>query len=102
MIGVSHFLILSALLFCVGLFGMLSRRNVIGLLMSVEILFNAVGINFVAMNRYLYPEALWGQGMTMFLIALAAAESVVGLALVLAIYRQCKTVLVEKLNILSG
>jgi NAD(P)H-quinone oxidoreductase subunit 4L len=70
--------------------------------MSIELLFNAVGINFVAFNRYLYPSALWGQGFTLFVIALAAAEAVVGLALVLAIYRNSKTILVERMNILQG
>ena len=102
MIGPKHFLILGGVLFAIGLYGILSRRNIVGILMSIEILFNAVGINFVAFNRYLYPEMVWGQGFTLFIIALAAAESVVGLALVLAIYRGSKTVLVEDLNILQG
>ena len=101
-IGPKHFLVLSGLLFAIGLFGVLARRNIVGLLMSVELLFNAVGINFVAFNRYLYPNVLWGQGFTIFVIALAAAEAVVGLALVLAIYRGSKNVLVEKMNILQG
>lgn len=70
--------------------------------MSVELLFNAVGINFVAFNRYLHPEAVWGQGVALFVIALAAAEAVVGLALVLTVYRETKTVLVERLNLLKG
>ena len=70
--------------------------------MSIELLFNAVGINFVAINRYLHPNELWGQGFTLFIIALAAAEAVVGLALVLAIYRGSKTILLEKMNILQG
>ena len=102
MIGPKHFLILSALLFAIGLFGILSRRNIVGVLMSIELLFNAVGINFVAINRYLYPNELWGQGFTLFVIALAAAEAVVGLALVLAIFRGTKTILLEKMNILQG
>lgn len=102
MIGPKHFLILGACLFAIGIFGVLSRRNIVGILMSIELLFNAVGINFVAFNRYLHPEALWGQGFTLFVIALAAAEAVVGLALVLAIYRGTKTVLVERMNILQG
>lgn len=102
MIGPKHFLILSAILFAIGVFGILSRRNIVGVLMSIELLFNAVGINFVAFNRYLYPDALWGQGFTLFIIALAAAEAVVGLALVLTIYRNSKTILVERMNILQG
>ena len=102
MIGLKHFLILGAVLFAIGLYGVLARRNILGILMSVEILFNAVGINFVAFNRYLHPDQVWGQGFTLFIIALAAAEAVVGLALVLSIYRNSKTVLVERLNILKG
>jgi len=61
-----------------------------------------VGINFVALNRYLHPETVWGQGCTLFVIALAAAEAVVGLALVLTISRSYKTVLVDRMNILRG
>lgn len=102
MIGLPHILILSAALFAIGLYGVLSRRNVIGVLMSVEILFNAVGLNFVAFNRYLHPADLWGQGFTVFVIALAAAEAVVGLALVLVLYRSSRSVLLEKFNILKG
>jgi len=102
MIGPEHFLMVGGILFAIGLFGILSRRNIVGILMSIELLFNAVGINFVAFNRYLYPEAVWGQGMTLFVIALAAAESVVGLALVLSIYRNSKTIHIENLNLLKG
>ena len=102
MIGLQHFLILGALLFAIGIYGILARRNIVGVLMSIELLFNAVGINFVAFNRFLYPEKLWGQGFTLFIIALAAAEAVVGLALVLTISRTYKTILVEKMNLLKG
>ncbi|MFN0118717.1 MAG: NADH-quinone oxidoreductase subunit NuoK [Elusimicrobiota bacterium] len=100
--GPKPFLILSAILFSIGLYGILARRNVVGILMSVELLFNAAAINFIVFNRYLYPENLWGQGFVLFIIALAAAEAVVGLALVLTIYRQSRNILVEKMNILQG
>ena len=102
MIGPQHFLVVGAVLFAVGVYGVLARRNMVGVLMSIELLFNAVGINFVAFNRYVHPDQLWGQGFTLFIIALAAAEAVVGLALVLTIYRNSKTVLVERLNLLKG
>lgn len=102
MIGPKHFLVLGAVLFCIGVFGVLSRRNMVGIFMSIELMFNAVGINFVAFNRYLHPDGVWGQGFTLFIIALAAAEAVVGLALLLTIYRNAKTVLVERMNILRG
>ena len=102
MIGPKPVLVLSAVLFAIGVVGVLSRRNIVGILMSIELMLNAVGINFVVFNRYLHPEGLWGQGFALFVIALAAAEAVVGLALVLTIYRGSKTVLVERLNILRG
>ena len=102
MIGPKHFLLLSAALFAIGVIGVLSRRNVVGILMSLELMFNAVGINFVAFNRYVHSGAVWGQGVTLFIIAVAAAEAVVGLALVLTIYRGAHTVLVERMNILRG
>lgn len=102
MIGLHHYLIVSAILFAIGIFGILARRNILGILMSIEILFNAVGINFVAFNRYLYPNAVWGHACTLFVITLAAAEAVVGLALVLTVVRSTKTVFVEKLNLLKG
>ena len=102
MIGPKHFLLLGAVLFSIGVFGVLSRRNMVGIFMSIELMFNAVGINFVAFNRYLHPDTVWGQGFTLFIIALAAAEAVVGLALLLTFHRNSKTVLVERMNILRG
>lgn len=101
-IGIKHYLILSGLLFSAGLFGILTRRNTLGILMSIELIFNAAGINFVAFNRYLHNGELWGQGFTLFIVGLAAAEAVVGLALVLVIYRNSKTILIEKMDILKG
>ena len=102
MIGPQPFLLVGAALFAIGIFGVLSRRNIVGVLMSIEILFNAAALNFVAFNRYLHPDGAWGQGATVFVIALAAAEAVVGLALVLAMYRTSRTVLVERMNLLKG
>lgn len=102
MIGPKHFLMVAAILFAIGVYGVLARRNIIGVLMSIELLFNAVGLNFVAFNRYLHTAELWGQGFTLFIIALAAAEAVVGLALVLAVYRGTKTILLERMNLLQG
>lgn len=97
-----HFLALSAILFSIGLFGVLSRRNILGILMSMELMFNAANINLVAFNHYHHPGVVWGQGFALFVITLAAAEAVVGLSLVLAIYRNIKSVYAEKLNILHG
>ena len=97
-----HYMLLSALLFLIGLFGALTRRNIIGILMSIELMFNAANINLVAFNRYLHPEAVAGQAVTIFIITVAAAEVVVGLSLVLAIYRNMQTIYAEDFNLLRG
>jgi NAD(P)H-quinone oxidoreductase subunit 4L len=91
-----------AVLLALGLFGVMARRNMMTVLMSVELIFNAATLNFVAFNRYLHPGQPWGQGAALFVIALAAAEAVVGMALVLVIYRNFRTVLTEDLDILKG
>ena len=101
-LSLDYFLMLSAILFAIGIYGVLSRRNILGVLMSIELMFNAANINVIAFNRYLYPGQTWGQGIVIFVITLAAAEAVVGLSLVLAIYRNIKSVYTEKLNILHG
>ena len=97
-----HYLILGALLFTIGLFGCLTRRNIIGILMSIELMFNAANINLVAFNRFLYLDQVAGHVITIFVITVAAAEIVVGLALVLAIYRNLSTVYVEHFDLLKG
>lgn len=98
----NHFLALSAILFSIGIYGVLTRRNILGILMSIELMFNAANINLIAFNRYLHPDNVWGHGFVIFVITLAAAEAVVGLSLVLAIYRNIKSVYTENLNILHG
>ena len=98
----SHYMLVSGLLFLIGLFGALTRRNIIGILMSIELMFNAANINLVAFNRFLYPQGVAGQAVTIFTIAVAAAEVVVGLALVLAIYRNRQTIYAEDFNLLKG
>ncbi|MBI4386540.1 MAG: NADH-quinone oxidoreductase subunit NuoK [Elusimicrobia bacterium] len=100
--SLSHYMLLSALLFLIGLFGALTRRNIIGILMSIELMFNAGNINLVAFNRFLHPAGVVGQAVTLFTITVAAAEIVVGLALVLAIYRNRQTVYAEDFNLLQG
>ena len=96
------YLFVSAALFVIGLFGVLTRRNIIGILMSIELIFNSANLNFVAFNRFLHPGAVLGQAVTIFIITIAAAEIVVGLALILAIYRELSTVYVENFDILKG
>jgi NADH:ubiquinone oxidoreductase subunit K len=101
MIGLNHYLSLSALLFCIGVFGVLTRRNAIGILMSIELLFNAVNINFVAFAKFINPQAITGQIFTIFVITIAAAEAAVGLAIIILIYRQHKGVEVDRVNIMK-
>ena len=98
----SHYLFLSSLLFLIGLFGALTRRNLIGILMGIELMFNAANLNLVAFNRYLYPTHILGNAVPLFTIAVAAAEIVVGLALIISIYRDRSTVYAEDINLLKG
>ena len=97
-----HFLILGAVLFCVGLLGAFTRRNAVVVLFSIEIMLNAANLNFIAFWRFSEnPDALHGPLFTLFTIAVAAAEVAVGLALVIAVYRHFKTVDLEQLDILK-
>ena len=103
MIGLEHFAILAALLFCIGLVGVLTRRHAIIVLIGVEIMLNAANLNFIAFWRYgENTEALSGPLFALFAIAVAAAEVAVGLALVIAVYRHYRSVDVDKLNSLKG
>jgi len=95
-------LFVSALLFSLGVYGAISRRNAIGILMSVELILNAVNINFVAFWRYTAPGDVAGQMFALTVIAIAAAEAAVGMAIVIAVYRRTRTVAVEELNILKN
>ena len=94
-------MILAAILFCLGIFGLLTRRNAVGILMSIELMFNAVNINFVAFSRYLTPQYLTGQIFAIFIITIAAAEAAVGLAIVLLIYRNFRGIEVDKINFMK-
>jgi NAD(P)H-quinone oxidoreductase subunit 4L len=96
-----HFLILSAVLFALGIFGLLTRRNAVGILMSIELLFNAAAINFVAFTKFIAPDGLAGQIFTIFIITVAAAEAAVGLAIVMLIYRNFKGIEVDKINFMK-
>ena len=96
------YLVVSSLLFVIGIFGALTRRSVIGILMSVELIFNAANLNLAAFNRALYPGGVGGSAVALFTITVAAAEVVVGLALLMAIYRHKDTIYVEEFNLLKG
>ena len=101
MIPLSQFIILSAILFCIGIYGVLTRRNVIGVLMSIELILNAANINLVAFNKYIDPTGVLGQVFALFVVAIAAAGSVVGLVLVIAIYRNGKSVFTDDFNLMK-
>ena len=101
MIPESHFLLLSAFMFSVGIFGVLTRRNAVSVLMSVELILNAANINLITFNKFLgSPDGL-GQIFALFIVAIAAASSVVGLVLVISIYRNADSVFLDKFNILK-
>jgi len=101
-VTLSHYLLVSSLLFLIGLFGALTRRNIIGILMGIELMFNAANLNLAAFNRFLHPGVALGQAFAVFTMAVAAAEVVVGLALVVAIYRSMDTVYAEDIDFLRG
>jgi NADH-quinone oxidoreductase subunit K len=102
---VSNFLVLSFMLFSIGVVGVLSRRNVIIIFMSIELILNAVNLNLVAFSRYwelkgaVAPYA--GQVFTIFVIVVAAAEAVIGLAIVVSLYRNKETVAVDEIDLLK-
>ena len=87
MVPVEAYFVLSALLFFIGVFGFITRRNLIAMLISVELVLNAVDINFAAFNRLLFPEGLEGFFMTLFSIGVSAAESAVAIAIIINVYR---------------
>lgn len=100
-IPLEHLLIFAALLFATGLYGALTRRNVIGILISIELMLNAVNINLVAFSVSTSLAPATGQVFAIFVIAIAAATAVVGLAIVLALYRIRKTVYTDEINLLK-
>jgi NADH:ubiquinone oxidoreductase subunit K len=101
MVPLSWYLIVAAILFCVGVFGVLARRNAVAILMSIELMLNAVNINLVAFWRYLEPDKMVGQAFAAFVFIVAAAETAVGLALIISVYRNRETVDVENVDLLK-
>lgn len=105
-IGLTHYLVLSAIVFTIGLYGALGKRNAVVILMSIELMFNAINVAFVAVSRF--PPAvagttmdLSGQIFALFIILVAAAEASVALAIILAIYRIRKTISIDDLNLMK-
>ncbi len=97
-IPIQHFLIVSTIMFFIGIAGFIMRRNLITILMAVELILNSVNINFVIFNRYLYPDQLQGHFFAIFVVGIAAAEASVVIALVINIYRKLKNIDVENVN----
>ena len=101
-IPLSWFLLVGAGLFSIGLYGALARRNAVAVLMGIELLLNAVNINLVAFNRYIVPQQVTGQIFAIFVLAIAAAEAAVGLALIISVYRSRDSVIAEELDTLKN
>ncbi|MGC9526990.1 MAG: NADH-quinone oxidoreductase subunit NuoK [Limnospira sp.] len=96
-----YFLIVAAALFCIGIYGLITSRNAVRVLMSIELLLNAVNLNLMGFSNYLDSGNIKGQVFTVFVITVAAAEAAVGLAIVLTIYRNRDTVDMEEFNLLK-
>lgn len=100
-VGLGHYLTVSTLLFCLGLYGVLTRRNAVAILMGIELMLNAANINFVAFNRYVAPGAVSGHVFALIIITLAACEAAIGLALVMSAYRSLETIHVDEINVMK-
>ena len=101
-VPVSHLLALSAGLFAIGIYGVLSRRNAIGILMSIELILNSANLNLVAFSRIWPESAAAAQVTALIVIGVAAAGAVVGLALILAVYRHQQTISADEIHLLKG
>ena len=97
-IPLHYFLILSTLMFFIGIYGFLTRKNLITMLMSIELILNSVNINFVAFNRYLFPDKFQGHFFSLIVIAIAAAEAAVAIAIIINIYRNFRSIDVERVD----
>ena len=95
-VPLSHVIILSTLMFFIGVYGFLTRKNLFAILMSTELVLNSVALNFIAFNYYLYPDKMQGLFFALFIIGVAAAEAAVAIAIIIAIYKSYQSVDVEK------
>ena len=93
--GLYHILFISTALFFIGVFGFLTRRNLITMLMSVELILNSVNLNFIAFNKYVWPNKLDGVFFTLFIVAIAAAEAAVAIAIIINLYRSHRSIDVD-------
>jgi len=95
---IESYLLLAALLLSIGVFGLLERRNLIGILISIELILNSASINFLAANRFLIADKAVGQIFTLFIIGLAAAEATIALSIILLLYRRLSSINIEKVD----
>lgn len=100
-IGIEHWLVISTVLFFTGVYGFLTRRNLITMLMSIELILNSVNINFIAFNKYLFPGKLDGLFFTVIIITVAAAEAALAIAIIINLYRKFKSIDVEDADTLK-
>ena len=100
-IQLQYCLLLAAILFCVGIYGLVTSRNAVRVLMSIELMLNAVNLNLMGFSNFLDSGEIKGQIFTVFVITVAAAEAAVGLAIILAIYRNRETIDMEQFNLLK-
>ena len=98
-VGLVHYLVLSAILFSIGLYGVLAKRNAVVILMCIEIMLNAVNITLIAFSRFVAPTLLTGQIFAIFVMAVAAAEVAVGIAIIMTIYRNRDSINVDKYDL---
>lgn len=101
MIPLSYYLVFAAALFCIGLYGVLARKNAIAILMGIELMLNAVNVNLVAFWRYRTPDLIVGQAFAVMVFAVAAAEVAVGLALIISVYRTRHSVSADEIDMLK-
>lgn len=100
--NLNTYLIIAAFLFGIGFYGLINRRTLIGMLISAELILSGASLNFMAFNRFLAPDPVVGQVFTLFIMGIAAAEAAIALSIIIAVYRNYKSIAVEDLNDLKG
>lgn len=101
MVGLEHYLVLSAVLFSIGLYGVLAKRNAIAIMLCIEIMLNGVNIALAAFSRYATPTALTGQVFALFIMVVAAAEAAVGIAIIMNIYKSRGSIDATKIDLMK-
>lgn len=102
MIPMEHYLVVSTLMFFIGVYGFITRRNILAILISLELMLNAVEINFAVFNRYLFPGSMEGMFFTLFGIAITAAETAISIAIIINVYRNIQCINVRSMNKLKN